>query len=519
MSIPKEPRQLMINLMYLVLTALLALNVSAEVMNAFFSLDKGLKNSNAIVDTTNEQILANINKQADAYKNEQNEKFRQAAKDAERMTGDFVTYVQKLWDDLFAAAGGPNPKYPEKPKREKDKDVTTRMFVLGEGGNSKNPKGVGFELEQKIIETRNGLLALVGNDPALEKSIPLKIEEDWKTSGDKNSWADWKFRQMPVAAVFPLLRKIQADAKASSTTVLNYLFKQVSGEDIKFDAFEPVISAEKAYVIKGEKYKADVFLSAYSTSAGGNTRIMVNGSSMPVKDGKASFETTGSRLGENKFNVEIQVTNPLTKETKSYKKEFRYEVGERSVAISADKMNVFYIGVDNPISVSAAGISSNDLRVGIEGGGGDLSKTGSNSWNVRVNKPTDDCKILVSGGGMNANRQFRVKRIPDPTARLGNKPDGEMGNGEFKVQKGLIAWLDNFDFDAKCDIQGFNLVKVAKRADPVEVTNAGGGFDGKAQDLVQSAKPGDIYYFENVKARCPGDPAGRKINSLVFRIK
>lgn len=521
MSIPKEPRQLMINLMYLVLTALLALNVSAEVMNAFFSLDKGLKNSNEIVSTTNDQILANINKQADAYKNDQNEAYRKSAIEASQIVEDFNVYVGKLWQDLFDAAGGPKEDHPNMPKRMKDKDVTTRMFVLGKGGDSKNPTGVGFELERKITETREKLLALVENDPAVTNSIPLKVEEDWKESSvdKKSSWADWKFRQMPVAAVFPLLTKIQADAKVSATTVLNHLFKKVSGEEIKFDAFEPVISAPSGYVIKGEKYRADVFLSAYSTSASGNTRIMVNGAGQPVKDGKASWETTASRLGQNKYNVEIQVTNPLTGEVKSYKKEFSYEVGERSVAISADMMNVFYIGVTNPISVSAAGINSNDLNVNIDGGGGTLKRTGTNTFDVTVKQPTDQCFVIASGGGMNARKQFRVKRIPDPVARLGNKEDGSMGNGEFKVQQGLIAWLDNFDFDARCDIQGFNLVKVSKRSDPVEQVNAGGTFQGQAAELIRSAKPGDIFYFENVKARCPGDIAGRKINSLVFRIK
>jgi len=519
MSIPKEPRQLMINLMYLVLTALLALNVSAEVMNAFFSLDKGLKNTNGIVDNTNDQILMNINKQADAYKNEQNEKFRQAAIEADKITKEFSTYVSGVWQQVFDAAGGPSSKDPSKPKREKDKDVTTRLLVLGPDGQP--DKAIGPQLEQKIRETREKLLALVDNDSSIAKSIPLAVEEEWKLSKDKNSWSDWKFRQMPVAAVFPLLTKIQADAKASATTVLNHLFKKVSGEEIKFDAFEPVISAPKGYIIQGEKYMADVFLSAYSTSASGNTRISVNGSNLSVKDGKGTYEVTGNRLGENKFNVKIDVTNPLNNKVTTYQKEFSFEVGERSVAISADKMNVFYIGVDNPISVSAPGVSSNELSVSITGGNGKLEKLSgtTNSWNVKVDKPTDDCKINVSAGSLKSSKTFRVKRIPDPVAKLGNKPDGEMGNGEFKVQRGLIAALENFDFDARCEIQSFNVVKVAKRSDPVTVENTGGTFKESAINLVQSAKPGDTYYFESVKARCPGDSAGRKINSLVFRIK
>lgn len=511
----------MINLMYLVLTALLALNVSAEVMNAFISLDKGLKNTNAIVDTNNSQILANIQKQADAYKNEQNEKFRSKAIRTEKITKDFVDYVQGVWDDLFEAAGGPSEKDPSMPKRIKDKDVTTRMFVLGDDGDPTNQDAVGFELERRIRLTRDSFMAIVENDPAVMANIPLNVEEDWKNSKDKQNWADWKFRQMPVAAVFPLLTKIQADAKASSSAVLNYLFKKVTGEEIKFDAFEPVISAQKGYVIKGEKYQADVFLSAYSTSASGNTRILVNGGSLPVKEGKASYETVPTTLGTKQYNVEIQVTNPLTNEVKSYKKTFEYEVGERSVTVSAEKMNVFYIGVDNPLAVSAAGVSSNDLQVSINGGGGTLKRVGNSQFVVNVTEPTDDCRIVVNAptAGLRDSKLFRVKRIPDPVARLGNKEDGSMGNGEFKAQQGVIAWLDNFDFDAKCLIQSFTIVRVPKREDPIEADNQGGGYNDKAARLVNMARPGDTYYFRDVKARCPGDKAGRKINSMVFQIR
>ena len=94
-----------------------------------------------------------------------------------------------------------------------------------------------------------------------------------------------------------------------------------------------------------------------------------------------------------------------------------------------------------------------------------------------------------------------------------------MGNGTFKAQRGVIAALDNFDFDARCNIMGFNLVRVAKRQDPEMAVNRGGTYGGEAKALVNKAKPGDKYFFENVKAKCPGDPAGRKINDMVFNIK
>lgn len=522
MSIPKEPRQLMINLMYLVLTALLALNVSAEVMNAFFSLDKGIRDSSQIVDQSNAQVLKGIQKQAEAYPTEENKQFEERAKQVIQLTDEFNKYVGDLYQELFDAAGGPNPDHPEMPKRKKDKDITTRLLVLG-SPETPADDGKGFELEKKIQDTRKALLELIDNDPEVIKGISLDIE-DWKalSHDKKSSWADYKFRQMPVAAVFPMLTKIQSDAKSSAAVALNYLFKKVKGDIIVYDEFDPVVSAKKSYVIKGEDFEADIFLGAYSSQTDDNTKVYVNGQQLKMEEGKATYKARASSLGTKKLNVKITVTNPLNNETKEYTKEYEYEVGERSVAVSADKMNVFYIGVENPISVSAAGIPTSQLKVSVSGGGGTIKKVNNTQYIVKVKQPggqDPNCFVKVSGAGMNAKKGFRVKRIPDPVARLGNKEDGSLPAGTFKAQKGLIAWLDNFDFDAKCQIQGFRLVRVPKRQDAVEALNSGGGYKSRAQSLIKQAKPGDIYYFMDVKARCPGDSSGRKINSLVFNIK
>lgn len=507
----------MINLMYLVLTALLALNVSAEVMNAFFTIDKGITNSNNIVENTNSAILNSIQKQAEAYDTEQNQAYLAAAKETKDVADEFVQYVEDLKTQLFDAAGGPSEKDPSKPKRIKDKDVTTRLLVGVEGPQAE--PGKGYELEEKIMETRTRLLEIAGDTANLDEVLPLNIDREAVESSDKEDWVLYNFQQMPVAAVFPILTKIQNDAKSSSNMVLNYLLGKVSGADlVKFDAFEPVISARKGYVIRGEKYSADVFLSAYSTSAGESTEIFVNGNELPVDQGKATYEVQANSIGTKTYKVSIRVTNPLTGETDTYDKEFEYEVGERSVAVSADKMNVFYIGVDNPVSVSAAGISSNELDVTINGGGGTIKKVGSNNFIINVSQQ-GEARINVRGGGMSDSKVFRVKRIPDPVARLGRLEDGSVGNGEFKAQGGVIAWLDNFDFDAKCDIVGFELVYVPKRQDPVPVPNQGASYNSRSTELVQRARPGDMYYFNNVRARCPGDQVSRKINSMVFRIR
>ena len=148
MSIPKEPRQLMINLMYLVLTALLALNVSAEVMNAFFSLDRGLKGSRDIVEKTSEAVMKNIEKQADAYKTDSSEIYRNNAKQALAITAEFTAYIDGIRKQLFDKAGGPSKNDPGIPKDIRNKDITTRMFVLGDEKTGK--EGLGFEVARKI---------------------------------------------------------------------------------------------------------------------------------------------------------------------------------------------------------------------------------------------------------------------------------------------------------------------------------------------------------------------------------
>ena len=496
----------MINLMYLVLTALLALNVSAEVMNAFFSLDKGMKDSGAIVDNMNEALMGSIDKQADAYKNDNNEKYRQNAKQAKVVTDGFISYIEQIRKDLFEKAGGQNPKVPDQPKDIRNKDLTTRMFIN---------EGLGEAIMKKIQDTRTSLAALADGDKSVEASLPLNIEE--LPAGTKaNNWPEFKFKQMPVAAIFPILGKMQSDAKNSYSSILSFCAKKVGGEEFKVDAFTPALSAEKNYVISGDKFAADIFLSAYSTSAD-NISIAVNGSNLPVKEGFAHYEASTSGVGERTVKVSINVKNPLTNEIKNYSKDFKYEVGQRSVAVSLDKMNVFYIGVENPISVSAAGVSSNEVKVSASGVS--VSSQGGGHYIVTATTP-GEATLTVSGGGASQSFKYRVKRIPDPVPLLGAKHRSKsMGNGEFKAQGGIASVLENFDFDAKCDIVGFETTYLPKRQDPITAQNAGARWNSTVQDYINKAKPGDSYFFDDIKCKCPGDPAARNIGGLAFKIR
>jgi gliding motility-associated protein GldM len=531
----------MINIMYLVLTALLALNVSAEVMNAFFALDDGNKESMATVDGQLETTIEGVRELLNDDSKRKYKPIGPAIDAVRSKVQDFNTYVNALRDELIDVSGNNDGKVDDEdytesygkrvPKGKKNKDITTRILV---------DEGRGEELKVKVLETREELIQIYtklmqengdtfGLKPeqiesrinSVATQMPFNIDDvTWQAPGsDKKSWSDFKFRQMPLAAVLPLLSQMQSNLKSSEAAMINNMAELTGGRTIEFDAFFPVVQADRSYVIGGESINAEISVGTYSTSLQPeNVKIYVGGSSVPVGEGgKAEYKITGSGTGQKTVPLRVEVTNPITGEVSKGEGEFVYEVGSRSVAVSADKMNVFYIGVDNPVTVSASGVSSNDVRVSVSGSAS-ISGRGS-SYVVKATAPGEATVNVTADGKRLGSFPFRIKRIPDPIARLSNKSDGTMGSGEFKAQGGVGAFLDNFDFEATCQVAGFNLVYVPKRQDAIPVQNPGARYGDAARRVVNQAKPGDIYYFENVRAKCPGDNATRKINGMVFKIQ
>ncbi len=508
MSLPKQPRQLMITLMYLVLLAMLALNVSAEIMNAFLTLDKGIGNSNGIVDSTNGQIMKSISSQADAYK--KFKPFELSAEETRSVSKEMDDYLKVLREELFALAGGPDPENPSRPVRYKDKDIAPKLLIK---------EGRGEALREKIIETREKLLSLIKDEKAREdiaQNLPLEIPEIPENS-DKPTWSESAFDQMPVVAVMPMFNKLINDVKTSETAILNHFFKKAKGEDYVPDAFEVVVATDKGYVINGESINGEVFLGSYSSSNNNGMRVTIDGESYPVRNGKAVFDIKANSLGKKEHKAVVTMRNPLTGEVSTFDKIFKYEVGERNVTVAAEKMNVLYVGVENPIAVSAAGTNTNLLKVRAEGT--PLNKINNTKYMAKPTR-TGMAKITVSGGGLpSTSFEYRVKKIPDPVIKLGNKRGGKISKSEFKTHRGPVPFLENFDFEADCKIMGFELVRVPKRGDARRQLNQGGRYNSSTQTLVNQADHDDTYYFNNLKVKCPGDTAGRELNGLIFNIR
>lgn len=528
MSIPKEPRQLMINIMYLVLTALLALNVSAEIFNAFKIVDKGLEKSNEALDSQNAALPASIKSSAkrDSKLQIYADRTDTVVSIAEEASAYFDDIIVTLIDDTGNKNGMiDDGDYVMKEGVRKDligkknKDYATRVLFYG---------GKGAEIKEFLETTKDKFASMVDPEErdSIFKSLAIEIDDETWRVKKKSSWSEMNFKQMPVQAIIPIFRKYINDIKSSESTVMNYLASKVGlVDEVVMNQFNVTASPKKSYIIKGDPYEAEIFLTAFAgESSKTGISINVGGRNLPInEEGKALYKTTPTTLGEKKYNATISVTNPVTGETKSYENTFSYEVGERSLTVSASKMNVFYIGVPNPIEVAAAGVNSNDIKVTMGGsGGGTIKKNSDGTYTVNVTRPTkkgEFAKVNVNAPGLNGSRDFRVKRIPDPVAKLSGTRGGTMSNGEFKAQQGVFAILENFDFEAKCNVTGYRVVRSARRKDPVVAVNGGGRYTAESMRVIQQATPGDRYYFENIKCKCPGDPGPRDLGSMSFIIK
>lgn len=199
---------------------------------------------------------------------------------------------------------------------------------------------------------------------------------------------------------------------------------------------------------------------------------------------------------------------------------FGYMYDKPACAIAVNKLNVLYIGVENPLTIVVRGVPKD--QVVVQGDGISLVKSTSDEDSYTALATTPGTAYITVSGGDLAPRKFpfRIKRIPDPVPRLGgSRRAGTIPNGEFKAQGGITAVLENFDFDAYCSMVNYEVTYLAKNQDPVTVINNGARFSGPVSDLINRATPGDVYFFDNIRCQCPGDAAARNLGSIVFRIR
>ncbi len=527
MAIPKAVRQRMINVMYIVLLALLALQIPKEVTQAFIKINDGIETSNKSIDAINNATIEGLKEKG--KKDQDAEKYAALSEEVRTKVADLNKFIGDIKESIVTTIG--RNEETGKIQSPEEVNMTAEILIKGEANGTND--GVAFDLEKKIDETKEAILALLpkkemedyekGMFQKTADALPLSTEFDEHAHADgghkkddgPSTWAKETFDHMPAAGAMAMLSQIQADASASENKVIETLKQMVGLDRVELDQFRAAIVAPSSYVLRGKKMEAGIFLAASSSNTS-NVTITANGTRLPIgKDGVALYKGPTGSTGEKTVNAVVSVTNKKGEVT-SYKETFKYTVADPFANVTPTKMNVFYIGVDNPITASAAGVLAKDLRVSMSGG--NLTGSGGN-YIVRVSKQGKANVNVSDGGGTKyGDFEFRVKRIPDPVAEIARKSGGNITAGEFKVQKGLAAVLKNFDFDAKFSVVSYDLVYIPKRQDLALAKANGASFTGQMAGYVQKAKPGDVYAFENITVRGP-DGQTRKIPGINFRIR
>lgn len=501
----ESARQKMINIMYLVLLAMLALNVSETILNAFKNINDSLENSRANVEASVSQLIAAFENTKLKEEPVRAKPIYEKAKQAQAIAGDLNSYIEKLKDQFAKAGKGYSPENGDLVERA-NVDIAPGIMI-----NQKK----GEELKNKINQTREKLLALL--DPKDRASVTFSLEAkdpEKRVNGVKKSWEENNFGEgTPLTAAMTILTKIQSDVKNAESDVIKKLFGKMDQAVVNLDQFAAVAVAPTSYVIQGQPYTAEVFLTAYDSKS--NPSITVNGSPLAVKDGRGLYQTTASE-GMHTWVGTIQVKG-TDGSIKTYKTpEQKFQVARPSAVVSPDKMNVFYIGVPNPVSVSAPGIPKESLRVSMNGG----SISGSNgSYTVKVSSP-GDASVTVSAdiGGKVQNigtSKFRVKRIPDPVAKFAGKTGGNMPTVVIKSQNKVFAVLEGFEFDANFTVTRFSLIIAKPRADAVVLQSSGNTLSGAMQSALASITPGSRVIFDGIVAVGP-DGSSRQLNSIAL---
>lgn len=489
----ETPRQKMIGIMYLVLMAMLALNVSDTILNAFSTLNNSLVTSTEYVNQSLEQSIRAFEQTKLKENPERAKPILDNIKKVQAVSGDLYNYVEELKKTLEEQGGGRNAETGELNKRD-DLDVSPRIMI-----NQKK----GAELKNKINETREKLLALV--DPKDRESVAFSLEAvDPKkpaNDGTRKNWEQSNFGDgTPLTATITILSKIQTDVKNAENVVVRKFLSKMDEALVTLDAFAAVAVAPTSYVIQGQPYTAEVFLTAYDSKQ--NPDITVNGSKLQTRDGRGVYTINTASEGEFKWKgtIRVQQTDGTIKTYET--PEQSYTVAKPSAVVSPDKMNVFYIGPDNPVSVSAPGIPKEKLKVTMTGGtlSGSNGKyvarvTGGSEATVTVSAEISPGKSQVLG-----TTKFRIKEVPPPIATFGGKASGVLSASVAKSVGKLEAELRNFDFDYKYRISKFTLYAQKPRQDAIILQSSDDNFSGQVKQVISSLAPGDVLYFLNISA-------------------
>jgi len=524
-----SPRQKMIGMMYLVLTAMLALNVSKEAVEAFKKVDKGLTLTVANYALKNDLIYKESDRAA-AENPAKAGKYKSIALQVKERADEAFNFIQGLKIEIITTAEGPetpaikgNEVIIEEVKKIDENNIPSEILIgANENGKANDLKAVLNEYREFLIST------LEGKNPSAEDALKTSLNTDdgKNEDGERERWENLSFQALPLVAVITILSKMQVDVRNAETEVLNYLYSQIDASSFKFNKLTAIVIPNSNYITQGSDYEAQVFISATDTTQ--SPVITVGDMKLPLDEtGKGIYKVRASTTGQKKWGGIIALKAP-DGTIVDYPFDASYVVGEPNVVVSPTAMNVLYMMIDNPIDVSVPNVSPDKIKIRVTNATYSVGKAkNSKGENFRGNwiiKPTtagQNVEVFVSAdinGKMMqfAPLPFRVKPLPSPIAVFAGKSTGSVPRATAAAQQGVFAILPDFDFDLNYTVTGFTVLYSDNRGD-FEESSTNSNLTEKQKALIGRLTRGKYLTIKDIKALGP-DGKTKELLPVILKI-
>lgn len=529
---PETPRQRMISMMYLVLTAMLALNVSKDILDAFIVVNETMETTNVNFATKVDQSYAMFALQLENEKEKVTPFYNKAMK-VKEASDEMVKYLEQIKKELFMKVD----KLSEaevKGKSLKDMDAKDNYDVPTEYFIGQTGSGKAKEMKNKIEAYKKNLIGIVNNEnfpKILEKA--LITDGDYQNaSGDKETWEQHNFERLVAAACYTILNKLIGEVKNTEYATVSFLYSAIDAGSFKFDDVKARVIPNSRVVFSGDSYEADIIVAAIDSrqnpsiywAPGRDTATTNDLDKLQLVDGEAGIvhlKIPAGGIGDQRYAGLIKLKT--AEGDKYYPFSDAYTVTKPSVAIAAEKMNVFYAGIPNPVGI-AAPVAPEKLR--ISWGGLTPKQLGGGKYEVVPSTKLIGQKVTISvsadlGTGKSQNmgsQEFRVKGVPNPVAYIGsNIGSGKVNKNQLMSNPFLTAKMENFDFSLAWRITSYKVTVVKNGREVSANTNQGAQFSSQLQGAIRSATAGTTFEFSEIKA---SSIAGAKnLETIIVRIK
>lgn len=539
----ETPRQKMIGMMYLVLTAMLAMNVSVEVLDAFTLVDEGLTLTTKNYKIKNKQSYNEL----DFFYTQNEAKVRpwkEKADSVKDMSQELLDFVHELKLVILAEAGEDEAVidgeiHGKEIAGKSNTDTGGRIMDGTEPGT-----GRGKELQQKIEEFKHYVVSCIQN-PEKDSTLVTALEKLLDThdpppteDGIHHSWVSEHFAHIPLAAVMPMMTKVQVDVLNAESEIINYLTNQVNEGGLNVNSIQATVIQNSDYILQGNEYKAQVFIAAFDTTQdpevlvgrydstrnemGGWEYSMVgNYEQLPVENGKGILVRTERSLGTNKWGGLIRIKKD---DGTYYSKPFKasYTVEKSQTVVSASKMNVFYRGVENPLRVSVPGVDPTAVEISVSSG--TYRRDGVGYIVVPAQGQVCNVNVYARIDGQRRSmgtEEFRIKPVPDPFPQVINLPKNEekfFTKNKIPLVPGLEAAMPpDFDFDLEFKITKFTVTMSEGGLYKSLVSNSN-AFTKEQKDLMNTGRPKGMIMIENIEAVGPSGSV-RQLNDIIIKFR